>query len=82
MTQENAHRTSCIIHDSADQFFREKIRALNKFEAQFDKRVTVRLQIGRLVRCYELERVFENYHIVGQPHKDLESNQSVLLHRN
>jgi hypothetical protein len=63
--KENSHRTACIIHDSADQFLREKVRALNQFEAQFDKRLTIRIQIGKLVRCYELEKVFENYKIVG-----------------
>lgn len=63
--QETFHRTSCIIHDTADQFFREKVRALAAFESQFDRRVTIRLQIGRLVRSYELEQLFDKCRIVA-----------------
>ena len=51
------HRDNCIVHDSADQFFRKKIRDMSDFESRFDVKITLRLSMRKLIRLYELEKV-------------------------
>lgn len=57
------HRDNCIVHDSADQFFRKKIRDMSDFESRFDVKITLRLSMRKLIRLYELEKVFDGYRI-------------------
>jgi len=61
--QDYQHRTPCTTHDSHDQFFRQKIRELSNFEARFDVKTTLRLSMRKLIRLYELEKVFDGYKI-------------------
>lgn len=61
--QDTQHRSPCVTHDKHDQFFRQKIRELCNFESRFDVKTTLRLSMRKLIRLYELEKVFDGYRI-------------------
>jgi hypothetical protein len=60
---ELQNRKPSLIHDSHDQFFRYKIRMLYTFEEEkeFDRKKTVRVSMRRMLKRYELEKMFKDY---------------------
>ncbi len=50
------------MHDKYEQFFRYKIKCLNNFEESraFDRSKILRIRSRRLIRRYDLEKVFDN----------------------
>lgn len=64
--EEWNNRLPSLIHDSHDQFFRFKIRSLNQFENEhkFDRTLTLRLTLRKMVRRQELQtEIFKDYAI-------------------
>ena len=65
-SEEWNNRLPSLIHDSHDQFFRFKIRSLNQFENEnkFDRSLTLRLTLRKMVRRQELQtEIFKDYAI-------------------
>lgn len=64
--QNEPARKPCVLHDSHDQFFRHKTRILDAFEKKkgFDRSRTLRLSMRKMIRLYDIERVFKPFGIV------------------
>ena len=60
-----ANRLPSLIHDSHDQFFRFKLRKLCEFEEEkkFDRKMTLRVTMRRMIRRHVLTKYFEDYDI-------------------
>lgn len=66
--QDEPSRKPCALHDSHDQFFRHKMRNLYSFDLKkgFDRSRTLRLSMRKMIRLYDIERVFKPYAIVSK----------------
>lgn len=62
---ELQNREPSLIHDSHDQFFRHKVKLLYNYEEskEFDRKRTVRLTMRRMVKKYDLEKMFKDFHV-------------------
>ena len=54
-------RLPCNIHDSPVQFFRYRMKMLIEFEQQFDRMLTLRLNLKESLRKIQLYRIFEGF---------------------
>ena len=55
------NRLPCHIHDTPAQFFRFRMKNLIEFEHQFDRSLTLRLNLKEPLRKIQLYRVFEGF---------------------
>lgn len=55
------NRLPCHIHDTSVQFFRYRMKNLIAFEQQFDRNLTLRLNLKETLRKIQLYRVFEGF---------------------
>jgi uncharacterized protein (DUF1330 family) len=55
------YRLPCHIHDTPVQFFRYRFKSLIEFEEQFDRNLTIRLNLKESLRKIQLYRVFEGF---------------------
>lgn len=72
------NREPSLIHDSHDQFFRHKIRSMYEFEEShgFDRKRTIRVTMRRLIKKYDLERMFQDYSVDFAKMEVLHSSQT------